>query len=186
MNLDTIQLLTALGTVLAAFAAAIATFYSARQVKALSTQLKQAQDQLELMRTQVEHSKANDMAQLSNQHNWNQLDRFDRLPPFLPSWIGLSERGMAWRVLFFNHLNMIKVVFVDHQSKFVNKEELGSWIWMARYWFQNFWEESPNPEINERRQILSQVLRPEEGYSKEFRVWLVESKIIRHSLVTDL
>jgi hypothetical protein len=186
MSTDLIQTLTMFGTVVAAFAAAAAAFYAARQVKALGVQLEQTQAQLELTEAQVKQSRASNHTQLANQHNWNQFDRHEHLPPLLPSWAGLTDRGWAWRVLLFNHLNMVLLAYEDHKRGILDDDELKDWILKARYWFRSLWAESPDPEIREGYEIFRQILRPEEGYSEEFRNWLVRSKIVSPAIVSDL
>jgi hypothetical protein len=172
MSYDPINLLIAIGTIIAAISAAAAATYAAIQVKSSTNQLN--------------HSRINNLTQLSNQQNWNQLDHFKKLPPFLPSWVGLTEREYAWRVLFFNHLNILKEVYIDYKHKIIKKDEVADWERLGRYWFQNFQEENNNEVISEGRNILRQVLQPEEGYSKEFRSWLVASRIIPSALILDL
>lgn len=178
MKPEYISLLNALATSIAAcstLAATIATIglvvYTARQVKKVQTQLEQ--------------TSATTLTQLSNQNNWDLFDRHGYLPPALPSWTDLNDSGWAWRVLHLNHLNLLKLAYYDHQKGLSTKQEFEGWKLKAKYFFRNLWTESPSPEIQQGREVLRQILRPEEGFPKEFRNWLVEAKIIPPDLISD-
>mgnify|MGYP007070617904 CR=1 FL=1 len=67
----------------------------------------------------------------------------------------------------------------------MNARDLDGWILKARYWFRNLWLENPDPVFREGREALRQLMRPEEGYVKEFRQWLVDSNIIPSDLISD-
>jgi hypothetical protein len=158
-------------SIVAALSAVGSVIYAAVQVRKIKTQLEQ--------------TSAYNLTNLSNQHNWELFDRHRHLPPALPAWAGLTDTGWAWRVLHLNHLNLLQLARQEHSRGLMNNRDLDSWILKARYWFRNLWAEKPAPEIREGREALRQLLRPEEGYPKEFCQWLVESKVIPPDLISD-
>jgi len=166
-----IQLPLVCCTAVAAIASTVATFYAARQVRATRIQLEQANEY--------------NLASLSNQQNWDQFDRHDDLPAALPSWVELDDVEWAWRVLHLNHLNLLQLAYQAHRKEVMSKRDLDGWVLKAAYRFQHLWSESPDEEIRKGREILRQLLRPEEGYPIEFRHWLVESKIVPPDLISD-
>ncbi|HXV97186.1 MAG TPA: hypothetical protein VEC93_02100, partial [Anaerolineae bacterium] len=89
----------ACGALVTAFATMGLVIYTAKQVKKIQAQLEQIS--------------ASTLTNLSNQNNWELFDRHERLPSALPSWVGLSDRGWAWRVLHLNHLNLLKLAYYD-------------------------------------------------------------------------
>lgn len=141
--------------------------------------------QLKKAKTQLEQTSAHSLLSLSNQHNWNLFDRHNKLPPAHPSWVGLTDDGWAWRVLHLNHLNLLNLAYDDYKKGLMNASDLDGWILKSRFWFRNLWLENPDPVLHEGREVLRQLMRPEEGYVKEFRQWLIDSKIIPSDLVSD-
>jgi hypothetical protein len=156
-------------TAVATIATTVATFYAAKQVRATRVQLEQAN----------EYS----LTSLSNQQNWDQFDRHDDLPAALPSWVGLDNVGWAWRVLHLNHLNLLHLAYQACRRGVMSKRDLEGWVLKAQYKFRHFWSESPDEDTRRGREILRQLLRPEEGYTEEFRQWLVESRIVSPDLI---
>lgn len=128
---------------------------------------------------------SHDLKRLSNEQNWNIYLNRKELPPILPSWKGLSDKAWAWRALHFNHLNLLETAYKDHKLGLLSKEELEDWKRMAKFWFSNLTSENQEDDIKEGREMLRQVLRPEEGYSNEFRQWLCENQIIQEDLFSD-
>lgn len=167
MNMD-LKVLISVASALAAIASAI---YAGARVRAVTKQLQQ--------------TSSFNLTTLSNQHNWNLLDRHKNLPPALPSWKGLTEKGWAWRVLHLNHLNLLKYAYSDHKRKLVSEEEFQFWVMMAKFWFRDLRSDSSDPELREGRERLRELLRPEEGYETEFRHWMVRRQIIPSDLVSD-
>lgn len=74
---------TMLISVVPALAAIASAIYAYVLVRAVTKQLQQ--------------TSSFNLTTLSNQQNWNLLDRHKDLPPALPSWKGLTEKGWAWR-----------------------------------------------------------------------------------------
>ena len=144
-----------------------------------------ARMQVSKVKAQLEQTSAYSLTSLSNQMNWDLFDRREHLPAALPSWIGLSDKEWAWRVLHLNHLNLLQLARQDCTNGLTSKSEFEGWLLKARYWFQSLWGKNPNPEIQKGRETLKQILRPEEGYPKEFRQWLVESQVIPPELASD-
>ncbi len=137
------------------------------------------------MRWQMEQFTAHELTRLSNEHNWNLYVHHHQLPPALPAWRGLSDKGWAWRILHLNHLNLLALAYKDHERGLLRLDEFEGWIRMAKFWFSDLWSESPDVDIKEGREILRHLLKPEEGYSNEFRQWLLKSKIIPPDLFSD-
>jgi type II secretory pathway pseudopilin PulG len=142
--------------------------------------------QLNEMKSQLKQTSTHNLTSLSNQLNWDLFKHREHLPPVLPSWVGLTDRQWAWRVLLLNHLNLLQEARLDYSRGFINDHELEEgWVLKARHWFRTVWTESTNQEIREGREVLRQLLRPEEGYPREFRQWLVQSHIIPPDLISD-
>ena len=144
-----------------------------------------ARAQAAKLKSQLEQVSAHNLTNLSNQQNWELFDRRKHLPPALPSWRDLSDEGWAWRVLHLNHLNLLQLARQDHKRGLLSEQELEGWVLKARYWFRNLWADNPDSEIQQGRDVLRQVLRPEEGYPKEFRKWLIDARIIPPDLIAD-
>jgi hypothetical protein len=143
-------------------------------------------EQLKALLAQLNQTSSIYLTSLSNQHNWDLLDKHEHLPPALPSWVGISYTQRAWRVLHLNHLNLIKLAFDNYNADTTKKEELGTWILKARYWFQHLKPDDQETDIQEGYKMLKQVLSSEEScYSREFCKWLVESRIIPADLLED-
>jgi hypothetical protein len=155
----------------AMLAAISSAIYAREKVKKIKSQLQQ---------TSIHH-----LTDLSNRSNWDLFDRREHLPPALPSWIGLSDSQWAWRVLHLNHLNLLQLAYQDRNKGLTSQQEFESWVLKARFWFRNLWAEIPTPEFQDGREVLRQILRPEEGYPKEFRQWLVDENVIPPDLVSD-
>lgn len=162
---------SAIVSVLAAIAAIISAFYNGARVRAVTRQLQQ--------------TSSFNLTTLSNQQNWHLLDRHKALPPALPAWVELSEDGWIWRVLHLNHLNLLRCAFYDHKRKILSSQELDFWVRKARFWFRDLRSESPDPRLREGRERLRELLRPEEGYEDEFRLWMVRRDIVPSDLVSD-
>lgn len=137
------------------------------------------------VREQLQQTSSFNLTTLSNQHNWNLLDRHKNLPPALPSWKGLTEKGWAWRVLHLNQLNLLKYAYYEHKRKLLSEEEFEFWVMKAKFWFRDLWSDSSDVELREGRERLRELLRPEEGYETEFRHWMVKRQIIPSDLVSD-
>jgi hypothetical protein len=137
------------------------------------------------IKSQLEQTSGHNLTEMSNQLNWDLFDRREHLPPVLPCWVGLDDMGWAWRVVLLNHLNLLKLARQDHTGGLMSDRELEGWELKARYWFRSLWAQDADPEVQAGRDALRQLLRPEEGYPKEFRKWLVESHIVPPDLVSD-
>lgn len=134
-----------------------------------------------VMRAQLEQNATSMLTFLSNQHNWQIFDHWPKLPPAMPSWRGLdSDQKWAWRVLTFNHLNLLLLAYKTYKQGLMGEAELDSWIEKSRFWFRDICADLP--DVKEGREILRQVLRKEEGYSKEFCDWMLESRIVTPEL----
>jgi len=150
--------------------AAVALIFTMRQVGEIHAQLKQAS--------------AHTLMGLSNQQNWVLFDRYKSkdLEPFLASWDGLGKIGWSWRVLILNHLNLLFGAYQDHKSRIMENSDFKAWIMKGQYWFENL--RSDDSRYSVGREVLKKVLRPEEGYSREFIQWLIKEKIIDLDLVS--
>ncbi|MEA1900731.1 MAG: hypothetical protein U9N47_08195 [Thermodesulfobacteriota bacterium] len=137
------------------------------------------------MGKQMEQFSAHELTRFSNEHNWNLYLQRSTLPPALPAWRNLSDKGWAWRVLHLNHLNLLQVAYTDHKRGLLGQKESDGWILMAKFWFSHLRSESSDVDIDEGRKTLRQVLKPEEGYSEEFRDWLRQNQIIPPNLFFD-
>ena len=145
-----------------------------------------ARERVKKIRSQLEQTSIHNLTDLSNRLNWDLFDRRKYLPPALPSWVGLNDSRWAWRVLHLNHLNLLQLAYQDRSKGLIREEEFKEgWVLKARFWFRNLWTESPTPEIQDGREVLRQVLRPEEGYPKDFRQWLVDERVIPPDLLSD-
>lgn len=143
--------------------------------------LDAVQAQIALAKAEVRHTSAFDMINLSNQHNWYLLDHNDDMPNALPHWIGLTKKGWAWRILHLNHLNLLTLARDDYKNGLIDDAGFDGWIQKGRFWFRNLSESTS--DFEEGRQRMKELMQPEEGYSKEFREWLVNSQIIPKELV---
>jgi hypothetical protein len=137
------------------------------------------------MKMNMEQFTSHDLKRLFNEQNWNLYLHHKELPPILPSWRGLSDKAWAWRVLHLNHLNLLETAYKDHKLGLIGEEDLNDWKKRAKYWFSHLYSESDDADIREGSKMLKQVLQPEEGYSKEFRQWLRENRIIQQNLFSD-
>jgi hypothetical protein len=164
---DKSQLLLVGGAAALAF---ITVFYLA-ETRKLAEDSRQARKQ----------SSTQELTRLSNEHNWNLYLHHSRLPPALPSWAGLTEKGWTWRVLHFNHLNILRLVYENYERGALTKEGLESWKRSATFWFSHL----KSDDQREGREILRQVLKPEEGYPYEFRRWLCDQDIIPRDLFEE-
>jgi hypothetical protein len=144
-----------------------------------------AKQQVANIKKQLAQSSAQNLTNLTNQHNWNLFDRRQYLPAALPGWKNLSDKGWAWRILHLNHLNMLQLIYQEYESGLIKNNKIDSWVLMARSWFRVLWSDSVEPEIKEGRDILRQLLRPEEGYPKKYRDWLVDKQIVNPDLISD-
>lgn len=149
---------------ISALAAVIAAGYAAVTVRAMNRQMRQLTDQ--------------QFTQLSNQHNWNLYDHRGELPPAIPAWRGLSDKGWAWRTLHLNHLNLLWLAYKDYKRGFMDSDELQGWARKAKYWFSDLSAESPVDDNKEGRETLRQLLEHKEGYSADFREWLRDNEIV--------
>ncbi len=166
-------IVTAFWTMFLAIFAGCAVLYAAKQFKAL--------------RKQLEHTSEATLTSLSNQHNWVSLEHWEDMPPALPSWFELkSKSDWAWRVLHFNHLNLLKLFWRDStERRLATESEIAAWVKKGKFYFQSFRSDDENfqrPEIQRGLETLRQVLRPEEGYPKEFIRWLRERGILPETL----
>jgi len=160
----------ACGTVVMALAILFTVFYAKQQVRGI--------------RSQLERTGAHNRTGLSSQHNWALFEHHEKLPEALPSWVGLEATGWAWRVLHLNHLNLLLLAYEDRKAGLMpDDQDWEEWKRKANFWFQRLRTDSEDREIHEGRETLKQLLRPEEGYSKEFCQWLVEADIIPRDLV---
>jgi len=162
-------ILTAFWTMVLAIFAGAALLYAAKQIKAL--------------RNQLQHTSEASLTSLSNQHNWVLFEHWHKLPHALPAWFMLdTDSRWAWRVLHFNHLNLIKLFYDDYYKRNLGTQsDLNGWIQMSKYWFSNFRSDNSHfhdDEIQEGLSTLRQILKPEEGYPQEFIAWLTENEII--------
>ncbi len=151
-----------------------ALFIGIKQLKDLKRQLKQTTNHI--------------ITSLSIEHNWQLFEQRGSLPALLKSWTDLSEenKGWAWRILLLNHLNLLYVAYQDHKNKTINDEELRYWKSRAKYWFAKLSSEEQNPEINEGRKILKQLLSREEAiFTDDFRTWLGETSIVPAYFILD-
>jgi hypothetical protein len=177
-----IELLTAALVVVTAFYA----YVTYRILRANENVVALMSQQLHEMKSELRQTSTHNITSLSNRLNWDLFDHRQHLPPALPSWVGLTDMGWAWRVVHLNHLNLLQLALEDHNRGLLNGHDLEAWILKARYWFRNVWAESPtNQEMHEGREVLRQLLRPEEGYPREFRQWLIQSQIIPPDLISD-
>jgi hypothetical protein len=176
-----IELLTAALVIVTAFYA----WVTYRILRANENVVAVMSRQLSEMRSQLAQTSTHNLTSLSNRLNWDLFDHRQHLPPVLPSWVGLTDTGWAWRVLHLNHLNLLQLARQDHSRGFLNDHDLEAWVLKARYWFRSVWAENPSQEIHEGREVVRQLLRPEEGYPREFRQWLVQSQIIPPDLISD-
>lgn len=158
------EIVTAIATLIQLIVVVLACGYTIVQIRQIKTQLKQ--------------SSAHSQASLSNQENWSQFDRHERLPPAIPSWKELTDSGWAWRVIHLNHLNLLKLAHKEFFMSLMDKDEFDGWIQKAKYRFRDFWCDNSSDEVREGREILRQLLIPEEGFSREFTKWLVDEKIL--------
>jgi hypothetical protein len=166
-------MLTAFWTMVLAIFAGFALLYAALQLKALQKQL--------------EHTSEATLTSLSNQHNWVLFEHRNKLPKALPAWFELdTDSKWAWRVLHFNHLNLLKLFYDDHyKRKLTSQSDLDGWIQKSKYWFCNFRADNSHfhdDEIQEGLLILRQILKPEEGYAEKFIAWVRKNKIIPRSV----
>jgi hypothetical protein len=132
----------------------------------------------------IEHNSLYELTSLSNQHNWTLFEHRKDLPAILPSWQNLTDRQWTWRVLIFNHLNLLRLAYHDLKRGYIGKDEYENWILMARFWFNNIRTESQDSSLKEGYNMLRQIMRPEEGYSDDFRCWLVSNDIISTNIVS--
>jgi hypothetical protein len=160
-------------------ATAVATVYAAKQVKLSRAQLEQA-------RAETAHVNRRNITEMSNQENWAQFDRREKLPAALPSWCELNDIEWAWRVLHLNHLNLLQVAYEGHKSGAMSADELRGWARKARFRFQHLWSKNLDDELIKGREVLGQLLQPEEGYSRDFVRWLVRSSIIPSDLISGM
>lgn len=158
-------------TIVAVLAAVASAIYAVRTVS--------------MMKRQMQQFTAHELTRFSNEHNWNLYVRHGELPPALPCWRGLSDKGWAWRILHLNHLNLIALAYIDHQRDLLSTKEFEGWTRMAKFWFSDFWSETRDADIREGCETLRQLLKPEEGYSNEFRQYLLNSEIIPQDLFSD-
>lgn len=111
-------------------------------------------------------------ANLSNQQNWELLGRWKSLPPAFPAWRQLTdERQWTWRVLHLNHLNLLLLVYQDHEKRLTTKSDFHAWKRKGQYWFGHLGQQGADPD---GRSTLEQLLNPEEGYPSKFRQWLFD------------
>lgn len=157
--------------VVLALAAVASAIYAYRIVKRMKNQMEQFTD--------------HELTRQYNEHNWNLYVHREGMPPALPPWRQLSDKGWAWRALHFNHLNLLKLAYSDHQRGLLNKKEFEARTQMAKFWFSDFWSKNPDDEIKEGRETLRQVLKAEEGYPNEFREWLRKKGIIPSDLFSS-
>lgn len=151
------------------FAVIAALFFAIVQINKIREQQKQS----------GEHSRIG----LSIQENWFQFDRYEKLPPAIPSWKELSDSGWAWRVLHLNHLNLLKMAWKEYSMGLISKDEFDGWVAKTEYRFRGFWINSDLGELQEGKEVLRQLLIPEEGFSKEFIEYLVKANIIPKEFV---
>ncbi len=177
---------TTLATCLSAIATLAIAITALRQVILVKSQVQQTGTQLRLLKTQVEQSSEHSLMAASNEQNWKLFEHWAELPAFLPAWSELkTEKQWAWRVLHFNHLNLLWLAHQEHKRGLLGKDEMKSWRDKAKHWYQRFWESNPSQDTVEGGEILKQVLRPEEGFSKEFRDWLVKETIVPPNFIPD-
>ncbi len=157
--------------IIALVISAVSTWYTRQQIKDVKTQLKQ--------------TGAHSRASLSIQQNWALFDRHKELPPAHPSWVGLTDAGWAWRVLHLNHLNLLLLAYQDYTKGLLDEGDFEAWKQKSRFWFQNLRSGNQDPETREGREVLRQLLLPEEGYSKEFCEWLVSEDIISAEMIAE-
>jgi hypothetical protein len=163
--------ITALAAVIAIVISAFSIRYTRQQIKDVKIQLQQ--------------TGAHSRASLSIQQNWALFDRHKDLPPAHPSWVGLTDAGWAWRVLHLNHLNLLLLAYQDYIKGLLDEGDFEAWKQKSRFWFQNLRSGNQDPEICEGREVLRQLLLPEEGYSKKFCKWLVNEGIISAEMIAE-
>ena len=168
---------------LATLAIAVVAFL---QLRTLRSQADQTRVQLGLLKSQLEQTSAQILTTASNDHNWRLFEHRDKLPAFLPSWSVLNtDKKWAWRVLHLNHLNLLQLACQEYKRGLISEAEMISWRDKAKFWYRNVWEPTPDTDTTEGRDILRQVLRPEEGFPKEFRDWMVRENIIPPNFMPD-
>lgn len=126
-------------------------------------------------------------ASARNEHNWRLYEYWEGLPPLLSSWVGLSKRQFAWRVLIFNHLNLLKADFDDFNAGRITPESWEESLEQAECWFSGLRDEVRLRRKRDRRRfekdredgltILAQVFK-EKSYSKDFIACLYDKKIL--------
>lgn len=137
------------------------------------------------LRSSMNHS----LTEISNLHDFKLLEfifQGHKIPPVLPSWEELkTEQAWAWRVLHFNHLNLLLCAFNDYKSGIMPLHQWESWAVKGQFLFSNACS-AKNDECMEGRRQLDLILRKIEGYPDDFRQWLVDAKIITSDLIGDL
>jgi hypothetical protein len=142
--------IAAFGTIIAATIAAIAAWAATKQVK--------------ILRIQIEQTNAQMLTTISNQQNWEFLKHYSDLPPALPSWQNQSREALAWRVIHMNHLNFLQLVQQSSARGLLPYNEVAASLLKGRFWFRQVWQDASDPMLHEGREVLRQILRPEEGY----------------------
>ena len=134
--------------------------------------------QLRQIRRQLDQNLHHRTVELSIEQNWRHLINEDCLPEDLPYWQNLSTQAKRWRVFLLNHLNLLYLVYEDHDKNLVDGEKLQDWKNKST-WILGDVCKAESPGLAEGRAVLQQLLTPEEGVgSRKFRRWLREESVV--------
>jgi hypothetical protein len=143
---------------------------------------RQHRKDLEQVRLQLNQNIRQKAVELSIERNLQHLLEPKHLPTDLPYWKGLSDEEKRWRVFLLNHLNLLYLVYEDHEQKLADTEDLQIWKSKAT-WILGDICKAESPGLAEGRAVLQQLLRPEEGVgSSRFRRWLKEEGVVSPDL----
>jgi hypothetical protein len=108
------------------------------------------------LRSSMDHS----LTAISNIHNFRLLEfifQGHKIPPALPSWEELTEQAWAWRLLHFNHLNLLLCAFNDYKSGIMPQHQWESWAVKGQFLLSNACS-AKNDECKEGRRQLKIIL----------------------------
>ena len=95
----------------------------------------------------------------------------------------MATPDLSWRVIHLEHLNLLWFGYRTYRQEVPKDGELHFWTIKARSWFRPYWSDSA--DSHEGREVLRQLLRPEEGYPDDYRKWLVDNRIVSPDIVSD-
>jgi hypothetical protein len=156
------------------------TYFSRKTLKLISRQLDLMTEANKKSDFHLSQIAQGNLAQAYIEHNWRLYENWGRdFPRMLSAWSGLSRRGLGWRMVILNHLNLAKTVFDDHNGGRMDDAEWSLWLDQPRSWFAGLRGEERMRRRDRREGIetLRQLVK-ENCYPEGFLTCLAEAGVL--------